>query len=64
VLLLKKYTSELKLEIVKYYLSCKVSFKDTAEKYSVNKGDVQKWVATYRHHGLKGLTTINIKMNH
>lgn len=52
-----KYSLELKLEIVQYYLSGKVSFKDTAKKYSVNKADVQKWVAAYRKHNVAGLTS-------
>jgi len=55
----RKYTVELKLEIVQYYLSGKVSFKDTANKFHINKGDIMKWVAAYREHGIEGLLVKN-----
>jgi transposase-like protein len=55
----RKYTVELKLEIVQYYLSGKVSFKDAANKYHVNKSDIIKWVAAYREHGIEGLLAKN-----
>lgn len=54
---MKKYSTELKFEIVSYYLSGNGSLRETAEKYGTNRGDVQKWVAAYRQHGMEGLST-------
>lgn len=55
-----KYSVELKQEIVDYYLSGKVSYKNTAKKYKVDKGDVIKWVAAYHQHGIEGLLIKNL----
>jgi transposase len=55
----RKYTDELKLEIVQGYLSQKYSFKNISDQYRICKGDVQKWVATYREHGIEGLTKVH-----
>jgi transposase len=53
----KKYTTELKLQIVKEYLKGRESFKTLTEKYCVCKGDIQKWTAAYQEHGIEGLCT-------
>lgn len=55
----KKYTTELKLQIVEEYLKGKEGFKSLAEKYYICKGDIQKWTAAYREYGIEGLCTTN-----
>ena len=52
----RKYSDELKLEIVQGYLSGKYSFKTINDQYRICKGSVQKWVAAYREHGIESLT--------
>ena len=54
----RKYSDELILEIVLRYLSHQYSFKNIADQYRVCKGDVQKWVAAYKEHGIEGLTQV------
>ena len=57
----RKYNTELKLEIVQRYQKGNISFKELAEEYFVNKGDVQKWYAAYQEHGVLGLCAANGK---
>ena len=52
----RKYSDELKLEIVQGYLSGKYSFKNIKDPYRVCKGSVQTWVAAYREHGVESLS--------
>ena len=51
----RKYTTELKLQIVEEYQQGELGLKLLAEKYCVSKGDIQKWSDAYREHGLNGL---------
>lgn len=53
----KKYSTELKLEIVQCYLNDGLSLKEVAKKYGVIFGDVQKWRDAYLEHGVAGLCT-------
>lgn len=53
------YSTELKLEIVQRYQQGNISFKELADEYFVNKGDVQKWFAAYQEHSVSGLCTNN-----
>ena len=56
----KKYSTEVKLEIVEKYLKGKIGLKQLANEYHVcSKADIQKWVAAYEHHGVQGLCTVN-----
>ena len=56
----KKYSTELKLEIVKKYLEGNIGLKQLAEEYNLStKADIQKWLAAYEHHGVQGLNTVN-----
>ena len=56
----KKYSTELKLEIVKKYLEGNISLNQLANEYYLSsKADIQKWVASYEHHGVQGLCTVN-----
>lgn len=50
-----KYSPEFKLEVVKSVLEDGISAREAAKKYHVNKGDVQKWTAAYRVHGVSGI---------
>ena len=51
----RKYTTELKLQIVEEYQQGELGLKLLSEKYCVSKGDIQKWSDAYREHGLNGL---------
>ncbi len=56
----KKYSDELKLEIVEKYFKENLSAKELAKIYYISSpADVQKWVAAYEHHGVRGLCTVN-----
>lgn len=52
----KKYSDELKLEIVQAYLLGRKSYREVAEKYFVCISDVKKWAAAYDENGVEGLT--------
>lgn len=50
-----KYTSEFKLEVVKYYLE-KGSYESTAKHFNIAAySNVKKWVKKYEKHGARGL---------
>ena len=56
----KKYSDELKLEIVEKYLKENASAKRLAKEYYIgSEADIKKWVAMYEHHGVQGLCTVN-----
>ncbi|ABS35089.1 hypothetical protein FDG46_00215 [Clostridium botulinum] len=55
----KIYSTELKLEIVKKYLSDNVSFGVLAQECNINKQDIQKCFVVYREHGEAVLSTVN-----
>ncbi len=57
----KKYTTELKLQIVEDYQNGNIGLKAVAQKYYVTPGDVQKWSDAYREHGVAGLCTTHWK---
>lgn len=53
----RKYSIEIKLEIVQRYLKGDISQKELANEYGVaSKADIQKWAATYREHGMDRLS--------
>ena len=51
----RKYTTELKLQIVEEYQQGDLGLKLLAEKYHVSRSDIQKWSDAYREHGINGL---------
>ena len=53
----KKYSTELKLEVVQRYLQGNIGLKVLAKEYYVWPGDIQKWRDAYLAHGVEGLTT-------
>lgn len=53
---MSKYTKEFKLEVVKHYVSGQSGFRVTANKFSVSRSLVRKWVDVYKCLGLKGFT--------
>lgn len=55
----KKYTTELKLEIVLKYLDGYIGLNELSNKYHVHKSDIQKWHDAYIEHGVAGLCTVN-----
>lgn len=57
--MLKNYSNELKLQIVKEYLSGSLGRKVIAEKYGVSPSDIQKWADVYKKHSAEGLCVIN-----
>ncbi len=52
---MSKYSSEFKLEAVKYYLDGKGGFLATAKYFGVNHELLRGWVKKYQEHGIKGL---------
>ena len=53
---MSKYSGEFKLEVVNYYLSNAVSYKDVAIYFNITSAtSVQRWVRQYNKHGGKGL---------
>lgn len=56
----KKYSDELKIEIVEKYLKENISTKQLAKEYYIgSEADIKKWIAMYEHHGVRGLCTVN-----
>lgn len=55
----KKYSFELKREIVMRYLNELISLKALSVIYGPCISDIQKWVAVYKKHGNIGLNTKN-----
>ena len=56
----KKYSDELKLEIVERYLKENISAKQLAKEYYIgSEADIKKWIAMYEHQGVRGLCTVN-----
>lgn len=56
---MSKYSSEFKLEVVKYYLKGFV-YGTTAEHFKIPSAtNVKKWVKKYEEHGVSGLIKNN-----
>lgn len=56
----RKYSYELKLEVVQRYLEGNIGLRKLAKEYCIgSKTCIEKWVAYYREHGEKGLCTTN-----
>ena len=52
---MSKYSSEFKLEVVKYYLDNSVGYRTTADHFGVAYPLVLKWVRKYKENGYAGL---------
>lgn len=52
---MSKYSSEFKLEAVKYYLNGKGGILATAKYFDVNHELLRGWVKKYQQHGPEGL---------
>jgi len=50
-----KYTDDFKLKVVLAYLNGTGGVKTIAREHGVERGAVQKWIASYRVHGAEGL---------
>ena len=52
----KKYSNDLKLEIIRRYLQGNIGFRALAEEYHItSKACIQKWLALYQEHGEAGI---------
>ncbi len=53
----RKYPTEFKLEVVKYYIDEHCGYRETARHFNLPTGDelVKKWVKRYEEHGINGL---------
>lgn len=52
-----KYSYELKVEVVKYYLENKYGYGLTAKYFNIKSATtVKNWIKKYKKHGLEGLT--------
>lgn len=52
---MSKYEEEFKLKVVKQYLSGKAGAEALGQRRGLAKSLVQRWVASYRQHGMTGL---------
>lgn len=53
---MSKYSNELKLEIVKYYLEERHSLSECSKKFNIkHKEQIRKWIKKYEEHGAEGL---------
>lgn len=53
----RKYTLDFKLEVVEYYLTTEISYKDLAMKLGINNPAlITSWVAKFREQGVDGLS--------
>lgn len=60
---MSKYLIELKLEIVKKYLSGKYSYNDLGKEYKIDHRQILDWVKRFEIHGTEGLTR-NVKTSY
>jgi transposase len=51
-----KYDEQFKLKVVRQYLSGTAGWKRVAKEHGLSHAMVRRWVASYREHGLAGLT--------
>ena len=52
---MSKYSTEFKLQVVKYYEENHCGYDTTAKHFNVGYACVQRWVNKYKVHGVKGL---------
>ena len=52
---MSKYSSEFKLEVVKYYLENNIGYQTTANHFCLSFTLVRKWVRKYKENGYAGL---------
>ena len=50
-----KYDEQFKLEVVQRYLSGEEGAKRLSRRYGVSDGQIRRWIAAYRAHGVLGL---------
>jgi len=50
-----KFSTDFKLNVVKFYLENNVSKHEIAKQFGVIKSEVIKWIALYENHGESGL---------
>ena len=50
-----KFSTDFKLNVVKFYLENNVSKHEIAKRFGVIKSEVIKWIALYENHGESGL---------
>ena len=60
---MSKYSSEFKLEVVKYYLENNVGYKTTAKHFGVASAPVLRWIRKYKENGYEGLVR-NLKTSY
>ena len=55
----KKYTLELKLEIVERHINGYMGCTRLSKEYSIHETNIMKWVNQYKEHGVGGLIATN-----
>ena len=50
-----KYTAEEKIAIVEKVLKCKIGINEASREMGAHRGDIQKWVAAFKQHGITGI---------
>lgn len=51
-----KYSQELRMAVVKHYLSSRNGTKRTADTYGVHKRKMSQWGVACQKHGINGIT--------
>lgn len=52
---MSKYSSEFKLEVIKYYLENNVGYRTAADHFGIAYSPVLRWVRKYKENGYVGL---------
>ena len=52
---MSKYSSEFKLEVIKYYLENNVGYQTAADHFGIAYSPVLRWVRKYKENGYVGL---------
>ena len=56
---MSKYSNELKLKVIKYYLEEHHSYSECCEKFNIpSNKSILTWVKKYELHGVKGIFNI------
>jgi transposase len=57
---MSRFSLEQKLEVVTYMKDGQHSLTEGAARFSLSRGEIQKWLAAYRYHGVAGLSKEHI----
>lgn len=59
----RKYTAELKMEIVHAALNSKNSVESLSKAYGIEESNIRKWIGGYKQSGVEGVERSRLKFN-